>query len=47
MCRNRPFLGEIRGWLWDNESHNKAAPGSAPTLLIQGPRRLTKESTDG
>lgn len=32
---------------WDNGSHNKAAPGGASTPLIQGPRRLVKESTDG
>lgn len=41
---------EIRGNApseWDNGGHNKAAPGGASTPLIQGPRRLAKESTDG
>jgi len=41
---------EIRGndvSEWENGSHNKAAPGGVSAPLIQGPRRLVKESTDG
>jgi hypothetical protein len=29
--------------VWDNGSHNKAAPGGASTPLIQGPRRTGLE----
>lgn len=28
--------------IWDNRNTNKAAPGSAPTPSIQGPRRLAR-----
>ena len=33
--------------MWDTWGTTKAAPGGASTPLLQGPRRLVKESTNG
>lgn len=47
IALNQRGNGVSDGSTWDNVSHNKAAPGGASTPLLQGPRRLVKESTDG